>query len=54
MSTGETDLFLIAASDGVWEHITDDEAVTMVYNIYEKGGARHGHAPRGAYRDRVR
>lgn len=28
---GSQDLFLIFASDGLWEHLSDDEAVKIVY-----------------------
>ena len=32
-----TDLFLILASDGVWEFIDNDEAVAIVGQFYDKG-----------------
>ena len=36
---GDSDLFLIMASDGVWEHIPDDEAVALVQNLHSQGSS---------------
>ncbi|KAK4284512.1 hypothetical protein QN277_001336 [Acacia crassicarpa] len=37
---GSQDLFLIFASDGLWEHLTDEEAVEIVYKYPRAGIAR--------------
>lgn len=34
---GDADLFVILASDGVWEFIENDEAAQIVYNFYKQG-----------------
>ena len=38
-SIGTEDLFMIIASDGVWEFIDNEEAVQIVKSIYDKGGS---------------